>query len=621
MGRFVWPCRRSLRGSVSLVRLTARSVFATLIHILCARQVVIVEVATTLPFLRPVLFGLEEFLIKFPNVHQVTDLAPRNMQDLFGFWPLWYPDMFIRVEPVHDCLWDLADADQIFMTRHESRAYLHESCIHTDRTLNSIILLLHALDGFGINYRDGKLLGFNREVAVFYSAYFGQLFPFPTESLVQPSRPLNIALLLGAAFANLIWVMFSTRWFGSITARRRFDFGTDIVNGDRRHLELMKKVCPDPRQLLFVFRNKYEFSAARTWNELSDVNIAVRGDGFLTPGQGLNAVSSLFFTVLKIWPRLLARPSELFIEITKFPIRYWQFVALLNLYEFKAFYGKDDYNSSHVLRTGAFREAGVVCIGGQHGLPVPEGLSPFYRYLDFDHYFMFGMHLYEAYYRDRWPSDMKIEAIGSYSFPSELEKNIERARGPDIVMFLTVLPEMEKIMDLVVELARRFPERTVYVRQKRRLDNTQFEGHENPDFSLAALGYKSAIPHNVVDTSENSYKLMLKGSYAFCTRSTTIAVEAIQSGLTTFIMDPLGGGGSGGYWQNWPELLVSDVGEAERRIRELEAGTYPYPWRRVSRLTVRGSKDIANTIRLAAKISLDDSVLALTHQTSEMDIV
>ncbi len=195
---------------------------------------------------------------------------------------------------------------------------------------------------------------------------------------------------------------------------------------------------------------------------------------------------------------------------------------------------------------------------------------------------------------------MKIEVTGSYSFPEEVVDNWSAPRPRDILMFLTVLPENDEILTFVRNMARRFSDRNLYVRQKRRIDGSGFDEKENPEFKLAALGAATPLPTNVIDTAENSYRLMLKGSYAFCTRNTTIAVEAMQAGLMTFIVDPSGERHPSGYWRNWPDLIVANADEAVKQICDIENHVSHYPWSEVSKLTVNGPKDVANAIRRAA---------------------
>ena len=108
------------------------------------------------------------------------------------------------------------------------------------------------------------------------------------------------------------------------------------------------------------------------------------------------------------------------------------------------------------------------------------------------------------------------------------------------------------------------------------------------------------LPPNVFDTAENSYTLMLKGRYAFCTRNTTIAVESMQAGLMTFIIDPSGGDHRSGYWSNWPDLIVASARDATERIRDIENGISEYPWSQVLNLTLVGPRDVPSAVRRVA---------------------
>ena len=394
--KYRWPGQKNLQGQITLVRLTGKVLLPALFKALQGRQIVIVESATLLPPLRPFLRIVEKALLSRVNIYRIEDLLPPNKSEFIGVWSIWYPDMFSRVEAEHDRLREMREVGKAFSSRAAAQAYRHEACLQTDRIRRSLVLLMQAFEGFGAKPANTELLGFDLEVATLYSAYFGRPFPLSLEDLDYPSKTVNSFLLIVVALVSLDWVLFRVRWFGKTKSPHIFDIGSDIVNGDQRHLKLMQKVCSKKEKLLLVFRNSAELKAAQEWNNFGEISITEAGDGHLSFPQGFNAIYSIVSTLFKRWSFLLNQPTKLLLEVSKFELRYWRFVTWLNRYKFDAFFGKDDYSSAHILRSGVLRGAGIQCIGGQHGLFGSEGLSPLFRYLDFDHYFMLSGHFYET---------------------------------------------------------------------------------------------------------------------------------------------------------------------------------------------------------------------------------
>jgi hypothetical protein len=132
----------------------------------------------------------------------------------------------------------------------------------------------------------------------------------------------------------------------------------------------------------------------------------------------------------------------------------------------------------------------------------------------------------------------------------------------------------------MLEIAQRFPDRKLLCKIK----ESQFT-HGTAGVFVDAI---AAGPDNLIETREDSYELMLQGSYAISNDSTIIS-EAIGYGLSAFMYDvydqvaPRDGHPS--IYRLVPEICVSSVEEFENKIRSIEEGSWRYPRAQMDILT------------------------------------
>ncbi len=143
------------------------------------------------------------------------------------------------------------------------------------------------------------------------------------------------------------------------------------------------------------------------------------------------------------------------------------------------------------------------------------------------------------------------------------------------------------VIDTLVNIAQAFPERTVYFRPKR------LEMVDEVDAALDRLA--GGRPGNIRVTHELAYDLIFKASYVLSDPSTLVA-ECIQFGMPTFAAKFIPEW-KNLYYDEFPDLCVDSVEAFIERIKDIEAGTYRYPFEAYADLVDLSGAVIWDTIR------------------------
>ena len=288
-------------------------------------------------------------------------------------------------------------------------------------------------------------------------------------------------------------------------------------------------------------------------------------DGYFRPFQGIAAACLAILDCLSVFWRLSWLPTDYFWEMAKMPYSRYLYRALFTRFPCRNFWGRDDYNSGHIIRYQELRRLGGKSFGLLHGLPSKTPVICQRRYIDFDVYYVFGDDLHR-FYRDTWPPDMVVKATGSWGMTREEFARLDRRRPKDIIYFSCPSLQENSVIDTLVQIAEAFPDRTVYLRPKY---------PESVDETKAGLDRLSiGKPENIVVTHERSYELVFKAHYVLSDPS-TIGMECIQFGLPTFVAK-FGSEWGNIYVSEFPELCVDSAQEFIDRIKGIESGTYVY---------------------------------------------
>lgn len=228
------------------------------------------------------------------------------------------------------------------------------------------------------------------------------------------------------------------------------------------------------------------------------------------------------------------------------------------------YWGRDDYSLDHLVRNRELRAIGGVSLGVNHGLPLNTFVAA-WREVDFDIYYSFGTHLYDAYYSKTWAPEVTIKPVGSLHMKRQYRARLNASRPRDIAFFPVVVGPFEQIFHEAFKVARHFPDRRMIVKMKA-------GRHDHYQQIYAKL--MTEAPDNVeVFSGTDPYELLLSVSYGIC--FTTLVAEALQFRVKTFNLD-MDPRLDRQYYRHFPGLTVTNGEEIISRIEAIESGGQTY---------------------------------------------
>lgn len=410
-----------------------------------------------------------------------------------------------------------------------------------------------------------RIYGLSDFLASFYEERFNQPIPGNTRQYVGPRIAANIVFaVLSALYAAGI----SLSRIRLATAKREPAFiGIDYIK-DVRNSYLIEEIDDGPGRFVFVARNRKDMKELESMGMLDHPPAChhVPEDAHFSFGEGLRAARESVrdsLNLLRVCGRLV-RP--VFCRLALLPGKRMLYRALIQTHRFKFFFGRDDYNVEHQLRSQELRKTGGVSIGISHGLP---GLYPIIeqiRYIDFDIYYTFGIDQYRRFYHKTWPAHMRVRPVGSFGLPREGFHALAKSRPANIICFLEPSFMLPRSLDVLDELSRTFPEKTIYISIKSK--------YLSGPFGKRVQRFVEDGHPNIVIHMGKSYDLFFKAQFVV-SECSSLVPEAIQFGLTAFVMD-LDPRWKRLYYRDFPDLCVTSGKEAVERIRKLESGQQQY---------------------------------------------
>jgi hypothetical protein len=490
--------------------------------------------------------------------------------------------VFWKTEKALDEFFRVAERDAVIPDY--ALAFRHVICNVMRTKFVPILALAHAAKHGG---KSPRLVGADQPLLVLYRTYWGRDPEIPRAFDRRPSRLLNGLLAALIALHAATWIVRRLRLLPGAPAAKAL--GIDCVPG-RLHAGLLDEVVDDPRDAVVVYRGREQAREFAGDPALDAYERCAVEDGYLSPWAAAAALAETCRDLVRLWRHIGGVAGELFTETAALAEKRQWFRALTRRYRFTHFLARDDYNPDHIVRTQEFRRAGVRSVGYMHGMPAPETLQPVWRYIDYDVYFTFGRDLYDRYYKKTWSPATTVKTAGTFGMSRAQRARLGHSRPANIVYFVTSDPKEPAMIDAVIEVARAFPDRTVYVKIK---PTRRQEG--KCAYTMAICSSASAPP-NLVETDRDSYEVMLECRYAISGPNTTIPAETLQFGLATFVYDTVDGQWPS-YYREFPGLSVTGAAEIIERIRGIERGTWSYPWRRLDGLVDFSGESIFDAIR------------------------
>jgi|GEM_PF-4766646 len=391
----------------------------------------------------------------------------------------------------------------------------------------------------------------------------------------QPSRPWNYGI------NTLIAIMTVSYAIAEVFRLLRLGAGTrpvktmafDMLDNPDRMLSQITSTINDPQKdALLVFRNRSD--ARRMRGHFNGYACVTFGEGSFSPLQAIERVLGNMSDGIRLFRRHSHLAPQLFAQIAKLNVARTRYRALFNRYDIRNFWGRDEYNAEHIIRSEELRRCGAVSIGLVNGINV-FGWDVVYRFIDYDRTYVFSPDTFLKYNADNWRLPKGVRQIGAVAMDRDaLRRMVREKKTSDIVCFAKGYCDGSDFLDQIEKVARAFPDREVRVSLKK---------------SAGRLGGVEAFidglrnaPDNLKIVDDASFDLIAECRYVLSGESSIIS-EAINLGSIAFFLDTYPSEEIYIY-REYPDLSYRDGDRIVERIRSIENGTWRYPVERFAGL-------------------------------------
>ena len=494
-----------------------------------------------------------------------------------------FTSFFRRTEPWIDRYFrfaDLTPEDDSYVL-----AIKNAACNSIDKRADLVVLLCDILSRHGASV--GGVMGANTEIAGLCEAHAGRRPSGTAGTHPRLRRLTNAVQTVMVGLYSLIWVARRVTLRHLPEARYRLgmhNLGHDASN--QVNFRTGMEIVHDPSEICVAHFNAADIPL--TMGAPAAFGHVIVSDGRLAPADAWAAARMLVRDVARLFSRHGWMPPRLFWHIVKLPFTRVLYRAFLSRYRIDNFWGRDDFDEAHIIRSDEMRRLGLTSLGILHGIPSTELVSPQWRYMDFDYYYMFGRDLYERHYADRWPTRMQVRFTGAYSMTPKMVSELDMSERRGIVFFPSPCENERAVIDALFTVARGFPERTVYFKVK--------SGRWNEGFFSSVNDRLKAEPcENIRVTQDDAYSLISRCGYSVGTLS-TVVVESIYYGVKAFALD-IGPPDQENYYRFFAGLCVHSGEEIVSRIRALEQGVASYPWGNFATLVDQEGPHVFDVVR------------------------
>lgn len=542
------------------------------------RPVYLIKTKPVFGFLASALDHMARYMKKRLNVQCVFKVLPnsRLYWDMPGYSN--HTNIFAKVESGINQHFRFDQVD--WQLGSYAMPFKHEACKYMSEKFNDVFLIRDIAKKFSAN--EATIITTDEDVLFLYEQYY-QERPRPLTIRVHQFRKLvNFGFLGVTLIVSLAWTLAKLRWLKS--DQQSFLLGADFTGGQKQ-VDMVREIIGDPARCLFVFRN-----ASQRKNHSADIigfSHCLNDNGVLT----LFELPSIIALIVREGMNLYFHQSHLapdyFSRLLKLPYKRVAYRTLLNRFQFKFFWCRDDYNSDHILRSQELRRNGSMSLGINHGLPSPNTIEPVWRYIDYDTYYVFGIHVHQSNHTGTWSDKMHVKPVGSLCMTRNFLERINQPRPADIIYYAPVSRYEQKMREAIFEVAKAFPKKKVYIKIKPSLNQKSF--------SRKFVEQCRSGPKNLVVTEADSYELMFMAQYVLSAGS-TISAEAIQFGLNVFVFD-FGDQNEPFYYRDFPGLCVTSASESIARISDIDIGKEVYPRQSFDKLIKLSGPYIIDVIR------------------------
>jgi hypothetical protein len=543
-----------------IVLLDGLSIFRVLGLAACRREIYLLDEASGVPGIRQLVRWTARLLIAARRMHHVSALGPiAEMADRQRGMSLavdWY--------------------------RPAEQVMLSQLCPETTRSLGTEYdfaaakqTVKHGFFYLGVVTFVEKISGKNATSALtvvggapVLEGIYRAAKQVPGGIEFRPSRPWNRGVNLFLAIFTVLYAIAEVCRLVRIGVSHRLEktMAFDMLdNPDRMLLQITNTLENPETDALLVFRNKAD--AAKMHSHFPRFSRAAFGDGCYSPVQTIAGIARSVWDGIGIYGRYGHLSPALFVQIAKLNVIRLRYRALFNKYKLGNFWGRDEYNAEHVIRSQELRRRGAVSIGLINGINV-FGWDVVYRFIDYDRTYVFSPGPFLKYNSENWRVPTGVRQIGAVAMDRKALRSMAGTeKTMDIVCFAKGYCDGADFLDQLRKIAEAFPERNVLVSLKK--SAARLGGVEE-----FVDGLKDA-PANLKMVDDPSFDLIAKCRYVLSGESSIIS-EAINLGSIAFFLDTYAKDEIYIY-RDYPDLSYRDGDRIVERIRSIENGSWRYP--------------------------------------------
>lgn len=466
-------------------------------------------------------------------------------------------DSYAKIEPWIDQYFNIDNSDSEFGRYAYAYKHLVVNSANILPFLAATILKITDASSVPIH----RISGIGPDLAEIYPIWNKK--PPPANIKLTPDLNwlVNGLFCLVVMISSFVWIV--RRIKVSSKAQEKYFLGCDFV-GDPRQTIMWDELSDGEGGTIVLLRNEQQRSAhSDLLQKWPCCNVK---HGYIPVLETTIFLKIAISDIFTLWRRGRHLSPEYFWSLIKLPMWRLYYKALLKRYKFRNFFGRDDYNSEHIIRDQELKSAGVSHFGLLHGLPAYPPVLAQRRYLSFNTYYVFGPDWHQQFHMDRWPRTMTVKDVGSFGMSRDQLNRLSHPRPKNILVFIKHCFQDDKMFAALPKIAAAFPDRKVVVKAKqqrggqfrRKLDKLFQEG-----------------PSNLLESDEDSYQLMFDAQYILSDPSTMV-IEPIQFGLISFCFVPDSRWGNL-YFRQYGHLCLENAEQAIDRIQELEEGSWRYP--------------------------------------------
>ncbi|MGY9004074.1 MAG: hypothetical protein ACKVIF_12920, partial [Rhodospirillales bacterium] len=390
-----------------------------------------------------------------------------------------------------------------------------------------------------------------------YTAYSGKQPPVSLKA-VRPNFfffVINAIVSLCTVLYSLAWVAVRIRPF-KIRVQKVILAGDYLADPrDNQIFDLASTVGPF---ILFIRKRTGSDEETELFNRYRPYKAT---DGRFSIRSALGTFKFLLRDSAILFTNFSRLEPRHFFQIIALPYRRAVLRGLFERFQPEYFWGRDDYNVEHILRHQELQRIGKCSIGINHGFATYCDVTPSFRYISFDQYFVFGKVSHDTY-KTTWAKSMKVIPVGTFGAEPDDYKMISISRPKDLLVLTGIFTREPKLVTFVRELAAAFPDRTIWLQLK--------SNYRSLECGKSFIRQCTQDRPNIKYTSEPLFELFRRATYAFSDPS-TVVLEAIQFGLNSFMID-ICDRHEVCQLRDFDGLCISSANEAIERIQSLELG-------------------------------------------------